>query len=404
MAGNFQKIKVTTAVLMTLGLFMNTVMPSSILKVTHAEDAGDQTQTDIQDSQPEDSTPPADAQEPAEDSTPPADQTPPAEDESSAPPTEEQDNQNQEPNQPTEEQEIQTQQTEEQEVQPEDSSEEDTQNQDQAGGTSDNGSNNDNNQHFPAPHVVPHTPRIPHTNDQTPKVTNYLSYLLNLNQIKANQKKSEQKLKKDPNLESKKITLAKDEKSKKTTIFEKNFLVPTDADYKGSWAEKYIVQLYSKGVVTGCSKHNYCPDKTITRAELLKIVIKLFGIPTADKAETQFTDIKGHWAANFVVSAYVDDLVSGFQDNTFRPDAEVTRAEALKIVFKAANFTIDDTLPNPFVDISESDWFYGYAVNAYAMGIVKGETIDGNVYFMPNSNLTRAELAQIAIIALGKVK
>ena len=96
------------------------------------------------------------------------------------------------------------------------------------------------------------------------------------------------------------------------------------------WYNTAISTLANAGVLDGYTDGTFKPNDTITRAELIKIATSFYDT-TAGK-DSEFSDIKLHWAESFIEEAYKLGIVEGYGDGTFHPDQAVTRAEAMKIV------------------------------------------------------------------------
>lgn len=170
---------------------------------------------------------------------------------------------------------------------------------------------------------------------------------------------------------------------------------PTLTDIEGHWAKNYINQLYNDDVVSGYSDGRFGPDDNVTRAQILKIALLAFELPV-ESGESDFTDVpNGEWYEDYVSSASGDlDIVSGYNDNTFKPNNPVTRAEALKIILKAAGVELGTGAGN-FDDVdSVNDWFASYTAYAKEIGLIGGYT-DGT--FRGNQPITRAEVCKIVV-------
>lgn len=166
-------------------------------------------------------------------------------------------------------------------------------------------------------------------------------------------------------------------------------------DIEGHWAKDYINQLYNDDVVSGYGDGRFGPDDSVTRAQILKIALLAFELPV-EGGENDFTDIpSGEWYEDYVSSASGDlDIVSGYTDNTFRPNNPVTRAEALKIILKAAGVELGTGTGN-FSDVDTvNDWFAVYTAYAKEIGLIGGYT-DGT--FRGNQPITRAEVCKIVV-------
>lgn len=169
-------------------------------------------------------------------------------------------------------------------------------------------------------------------------------------------------------------------------------------DIDGHWAESYINQLYSEGVVSGRSENVFDPNGLITRAELTKIAILATGHSTITTVhEHPFQDVPlNSWFAPYVNEAVRLGIASGYPSGGYGPNDFITRAAALKIILAAAGFEVSDT-SNDFTDVNSNDWFAPYVSFASKNGIVNGY-LDGS--FGPGRNITRAEVAKIMIKVL----
>ena len=101
-----------------------------------------------------------------------------------------------------------------------------------------------------------------------------------------------------------------------------------------------------------------------------------------------FADIENHWGKNYILSLVKKNVISGYTDGTFRPDALVTRAEFIKMLIGA--FDIQGSSDRTFGDVSENDWYYDYIQKAVGAGIINGSS-DGNVY--PSNDISREDAA-----------
>ncbi len=168
-------------------------------------------------------------------------------------------------------------------------------------------------------------------------------------------------------------------------------------DLDEHWAFSYVENLYESGIVTGKSDGLFHPDDFITRAELTKIALLGYEYPVeAEVNEKPFSDVEiFEWYAPFVAKAKELALVGGYSDGTFKPNTNITRAEALKILAKAGG--LDPTLTggvSEFSDVPSDAWYYDYVRMAVGMGVVNGY---GDGTFRPNAYITRAEASKILV-------
>lgn len=168
-------------------------------------------------------------------------------------------------------------------------------------------------------------------------------------------------------------------------------------DIYGHWAEDYITELYCRGVVNGLSNHVFGPSNNATRAEFLKMALLNAGYDVDDASGESFTDVSsGDWFYEYVSFGVDEDIIEGYNDGTFRPNATINRAEALVITMRIAGvdeYDVDNDW-DEFDDVSSNAW-YAYAVETAAdEGIVEGYS---NGDFKPGNNITRAEVAAISV-------
>lgn len=127
------------------------------------------------------------------------------------------------------------------------------------------------------------------------------------------------------------------------------------------WANTAIATMSALGIIQGRSDGSFDPDAPITRAEFAAICARFAsGGGTGGSA---FTDISGHWAKAEIERAAALGWVWGFADGTFRPDAKITRAQAITMINRILNRLPedkDDLLPgmNTWSDCRETDWYY----------------------------------------------
>ncbi len=169
--------------------------------------------------------------------------------------------------------------------------------------------------------------------------------------------------------------------------------LPPLTDIEGHWAQSSIESLYEKGVASGYGDGRFGPNDPVTRAQIVKMALEAFGETSAGATST-FTDVAPtDWAAPYISTGTAIGIVTGYDNNTFKPEKTVTRGEALKVILEAAGFTdLSDTTGN-FTDVdSVRDWFAKYSAFAKKAGFVGGYS-DGS--FRGNNGITRAEVCVI---------
>lgn len=171
-------------------------------------------------------------------------------------------------------------------------------------------------------------------------------------------------------------------------------------DVKGHWAHQWIDNLFHRCIVHGRTGDLFKPDEPATRAEVVKIAVRLYKLGQANH-EVLFSDVDvNDWFAPYVTSAAKGNVLIGFPTKTgkpeFRPHQEITRAEALKVLLLAKGTDINNEKTN-YDDVNVTDWYYGIVAYATKHGIIEGYAEkSGKILFKPNQPITRAEVAKIA--------
>ena len=129
----------------------------------------------------------------------------------------------------------------------------------------------------------------------------------------------------------------------------------------GQWHNKAISTMAKLGIVKGRCADRFDPDASITRAEFAAICARFNTKPVENSGS--FSDISGHWAENEIERAAAFGWISGYPDGTFRPDARITRAEAMTMINRvlcrmpqSESDLLDSMVTWP--DNKPSDWHY----------------------------------------------
>ncbi len=161
-----------------------------------------------------------------------------------------------------------------------------------------------------------------------------------------------------------------------------------------------IETLYYGGVIKGYPDGTAKPDKDVTRAEFATMLVKEFGIETNNYSSVPFKDVGNHWARKFIAAAYENGLIKGYPDGTFRPNENVTKAEALTMIVNAEKEFGGWVLTNDgsdFSDVKSDKWYYSFIETAVTHGVVEKDNSyivdnsNGNYYFHPNEKSLRGQ-------------
>lgn len=180
-----------------------------------------------------------------------------------------------------------------------------------------------------------------------------------------------------------------------------NFFVDVPA---GAYYYDAVLWAAEGGIVTGTDAVHFSPDASCTRAQLVTFLWRAAGSPAVNYA-MNFTDVDGGaYYAEAVRWAAGEKIVEGTTAETFAPDAAVTRAQVVTMLYRFAKAQGMDTTQGGMA-IREFDDFD--AVPAYALeamdwaanaGVLKGD----NNRLLPQDNCTRAQIVTMLYRALGE--
>ena len=130
----------------------------------------------------------------------------------------------------------------------------------------------------------------------------------------------------------------------------------------GKWYNNPISTMSALGIITGYPDGTFKPNKPITRAEFAAIAAR-FDETQSGKSAT-FSDVIGHWAAKEIGIAYYNDWIKVYPDGTFKPDQNITRAEAMTLINRVLERKPESpadllTNMNKWTDnLDTSKWYY----------------------------------------------
>ncbi|WP_027400301.1 S-layer homology domain-containing protein [Anaerovorax odorimutans] len=121
---------------------------------------------------------------------------------------------------------------------------------------------------------------------------------------------------------------------------------------------------------------------------LALVMISTLSLPMNVSGYSKFSDIRGHWAEQYINKAVSEGIIEGYKDGTFKPNNAVTRAEFISMVNRALGCT--GTANITFNDVSYSKWYYSDITKAIAATYVAGYS---STSFKPNNPISRQEVA-----------
>ncbi len=175
----------------------------------------------------------------------------------------------------------------------------------------------------------------------------------------------------------------------------------TYSDVDWHWAKKDINKMTDLNVFEGYGDTTFRPNRYITRAEFVQVLMKALGMGRGGRASANFNDVpQNHWAAPLIGMADAKNLVEGYPDNDFRPSANITRAEALAILSKVTmgqdpgNSKVEQILKNYRDGYRIPEWDRTQVAKTIHYDVFKSAFKQSNAV-LPYQKVTRGEAAYL---------
>lgn len=146
----------------------------------------------------------------------------------------------------------------------------------------------------------------------------------------------------------------------------------------------------------GYPDSTFRPDKSMTRAEVAAMFVRLME-KAPDASAVSFKDVApGAWYYDYIAKAEAAGILKGYEDGSFRPQGEITRAEFAAI---ATRFDKLSPAPMAFTDVANDYWAHDAIAAAYGKGWIAG--YEDNT-FRPTQSIKRSEVATLTNQVLNR--
>ncbi|BFT69209.1 S-layer homology domain-containing protein [Paenibacillus sp. P36] len=206
------------------------------------------------------------------------------------------------------------------------------------------------------------------------------------------------------------ITWDKDDKPAYATLWRKGNSIYTVfksqkqfADVKEDYfAKDDIESLAASNVIQGFEDGSFRADENVTRAEFATLLVRGLGLKPVSSTYKGFSDVnEADWYSQAVYTAVSSDLISGYEDGTFRPTQNITHQEAVTMISNALKFInkaikLDDSERARYAQrLSELSWPVDeWAIDAAAMAMKRNVLNAGNGFsFEKDAKTTRGQTA-----------
>ncbi|MGG4219138.1 immunoglobulin-like domain-containing protein [Paenibacillus jamilae] len=173
---------------------------------------------------------------------------------------------------------------------------------------------------------------------------------------------------------------------------------PVWPDLQGHWAAKSLQSLAAKGWMQGYKDGNMRPERAVSRAEFVAILIRALGTTGDESQSTSFTDMKEHWAGSAVEAAHRQGWIQGLTAQTFGPDESLTREQAMVILSHAMQNQTSVISPTGLQSYKDDQQIASWASTAFENAIGSGWISgypDGTL--KPKAAISRGEMAELLV-------
>lgn len=163
---------------------------------------------------------------------------------------------------------------------------------------------------------------------------------------------------------------------------------------KSDWFYTYVMDLAENGVINGFEEKvngetisSYKPQDNVTYAQALKLIMLAVGY-------TEQAPTTGHWASGYLKKAIEDELISNVLTES-RLDDQISRNMVAQIAARAMKLPKSTRTESPFSDVAMNSVYTPYILSLYDAEIITGSEENGELLFKGTTKITRAEMATI---------
>ena len=136
------------------------------------------------------------------------------------------------------------------------------------------------------------------------------------------------------------------------------------------WSVTEIEYMANEKVIVGYPDTEFKPTGNLTRAEFAAMICRFADLTYTRKKDYMFPDVsENHWAFDEIAALMQSGYVEGYEDGTFRPENQITRAEVITVMNKILGRKPMDSYVksldfNPYTDLVTDQWYYTAVMEA----------------------------------------
>ncbi len=161
---------------------------------------------------------------------------------------------------------------------------------------------------------------------------------------------------------------------------------------KGKFYYEPVLWAVKNNITKGVSETAFEPGAKCTRAQVVTFLWRALGCPEPKSLQSPFDDVNNpkSWYYKAILWAAENEVTAGVDPSHFAPEEDVTRAQFVTFLWRAAGKEAPKNGANPFDDITNPDsWYYNAVLWAVEKGITKGKE---DTLFAPGDNCSRGEV------------
>ncbi|WP_342508604.1 S-layer homology domain-containing protein [Sporosarcina sp. FSL K6-2383] len=159
----------------------------------------------------------------------------------------------------------------------------------------------------------------------------------------------------------------------------------------GSYYYESVLSLSERGIISGFNDGTFKPNQAVTRGQAAKILAHVLELDMENVEDPKFRDVKPNHPYYKEIAALANaGVISGFEGDTYKPDRTLSRAQMAKVITEGFRFDVEKMEKLPFTDVKSTVWYADYVQTLVAHNITTGVTATG---FEPNHAVTRGQLA-----------
>lgn len=171
------------------------------------------------------------------------------------------------------------------------------------------------------------------------------------------------------------------------------------------WAKTYIDYLADKNIISGFEDGTFRPNEPVTREQFVQIIVSAFKLKNGKNATINFTDVNSDdWYYDAICAAYENGIINGVSEDEFGVGGYITRQDAATILNRVSKEKINGNLPiKTAYKFADDNTISDYAKNSvYTMYHAGIINGIGNDIFAPAECCTRAQTAKMVYYLLTK--